>query len=96
VTCNETSEQIPSNEQVFAECEEDAQPEDFMKDFEHFENKEKPNLDETETINLGDTELVRETRISAHFAPSKRKELITLLRQYIWMCSRGLMMICRV
>ncbi|XP_049381345.1 uncharacterized protein LOC125845898 [Solanum stenotomum] len=84
VTCNETSEQNPNSEQTFAEYEEDVQPGELTEEFEQFENKEKPNLDEIETINLGDsTELVRDTRISVHFTPSQRKELIDLLRQYM-------------
>ncbi|XP_049386034.1 uncharacterized protein LOC125850203 [Solanum stenotomum] len=84
VTCNETSAQNPNSEQTFAEYEEDMQPGELTKEFEQFENKEKPNLDETETINLGDSaELVRETRISVHLTPSQRKDLIDLLRQYI-------------
>jgi len=73
VTCNETSEQTSDSEQTFAEYEEDVQPGELTKEFEHFENKEKPNLDETETINLGDSELVRETRVRVHLTPSQKK-----------------------
>ncbi|XP_059315447.1 uncharacterized protein LOC132066075 [Lycium ferocissimum] len=83
MTRNETSEPILNAEQDSEEYEEDMQPEELTKDFEHFENKPKPNLDETETINLGDSEIVRETRISVHLTPSQREELINLLRQYI-------------
>ncbi|XP_049381358.1 uncharacterized protein LOC125845912 [Solanum stenotomum] len=84
VTCNEMSEQTPNSEQTFAEYEEDVQFGELTKEFEHFENKEKPNFDETETINLGDSaELVRETRISVHLTLSQRNELINLLRQYM-------------
>jgi len=78
VTCNETSEQTSDSEQTFAEYEEDLQPGELTKEFEHFENKEKPNLDDTEMINLGDSELVRETRISVDLNSSQRKELIGL------------------
>ncbi|XP_055806917.1 uncharacterized protein LOC129875663 [Solanum dulcamara] len=83
VTCNEMSKQISNTEQSFAEYEEEVQPEELTEDFEHFENKIKPNLDETETVNLGDSELMKETRISIHLTLSQRKELIDLLGQYM-------------
>ncbi|XP_055830762.1 uncharacterized protein LOC129899766 [Solanum dulcamara] len=83
VTCNEISKQISNTEQSFAEYEEEVQPEELAEDFEHFENKIKPNLDETETVNLGDSELMKETRISIHLNPSQRKELIDPLGQYM-------------
>ena len=83
MTCNETSEQTPNNEQTFAEYEEDVQSGELTKEFEHFENKEKTNLDETDTINLGDLELVRKIRMSVHFTPSQKKELVDLFRQYM-------------
>ncbi|KAJ8569941.1 hypothetical protein K7X08_006518 [Anisodus acutangulus] len=63
VTCNETNKQNPNDEQDFEEYEEDSQPEELTEELEHFENKPKPNLEETEAINLGDAENVRETRI---------------------------------
>ncbi|XP_055812085.1 uncharacterized protein LOC129882003 [Solanum dulcamara] len=52
VTCNEMSKQISNTEQSFAEYEEEVQPEELTEDFEHFENKIKPNLDEIETMDV--------------------------------------------
>ncbi|XP_070004447.1 uncharacterized protein [Nicotiana sylvestris] len=53
VTCNETSEQ--NNKKDLEEYEEDVPPAELTKELEQFENKSKPNLDETELINLGDS-----------------------------------------
>ncbi|XP_060201150.1 uncharacterized protein LOC132629778 [Lycium barbarum] len=58
-------------------------PEGLTKDYEYFENKPKPNLDETEIINLGNSKIMMEVRISVHLTPSQREKLIKLLKEYI-------------
>ena len=50
---------------------------------EEFENREKPNLEETEIVNLGDHDEIKETSINVHLAAPQRKELIHLLWEYI-------------
>ncbi|XP_070039731.1 uncharacterized protein [Nicotiana tomentosiformis] len=45
-------------------------------------NKPKSNLEETEAVNLGDSEIVKETRISVHLSPLKKKEYIRFLKEY--------------
>ena len=50
---------------------------------EEFENREKPNLEETKTVNLGDHDEIKETSISVHLVVPQREELIHLLREYI-------------
>ena len=47
-----------------------------------FEEKYKPNLNDTETINLGDVGDIRETKISIHIAPNIREELIKTLIEF--------------
>lgn len=86
MTCNETSKQIPNSEENFTKHDKD----DRM--FENFENAENPNLGETLTTNLGDSELVMQTTISVHLTLSQIKELINLLRHYTDV-SQGIMMI---
>nr|XP_009797942.1 PREDICTED: uncharacterized protein LOC104244250 [Nicotiana sylvestris] len=49
---------------------------------ENFENKPKSNLDETETVNLGDSETIKETRVRIHRSPSKKEEYVRFLKEY--------------
>ncbi|XP_055830943.1 uncharacterized protein LOC129899973 [Solanum dulcamara] len=47
------------------------------------EDQYKPNQEETEVVNLGDNECTKETRISVHLTKAQRKELTSLLGEYI-------------
>ncbi|XP_070010861.1 uncharacterized protein [Nicotiana sylvestris] len=76
VTCNEAIQQTN------IDSEEDDILEEVVREVENFENRPKPNLDETEVVNLGDTKNVKETRISAHLSPSEKKEYIEFLKEY--------------
>ncbi|XP_070047031.1 uncharacterized protein [Nicotiana tomentosiformis] len=62
--------------------EEDIIPEEIVREVENFENKTKSNLDETETINFGDSETVKETRVSIHLSLSEKEEYIWFLEEY--------------
>ncbi|XP_070028705.1 uncharacterized protein [Nicotiana sylvestris] len=64
------------------EYEEDEIVEEIKRELEQFENKPKPNLNETETINIGSPEEVRETNISIHTGKKPRDILIQLLFEY--------------
>ncbi|XP_070026150.1 uncharacterized protein [Nicotiana sylvestris] len=64
------------------EYEEDEIVEEIKRELEQFENKPKPNLNETETINIGSPEEVRETKISIHTEQKTRDILIQLLFEY--------------
>ncbi|XP_070002956.1 uncharacterized protein [Nicotiana sylvestris] len=64
------------------EYEEDEIVEEIKRELEQFENKPKPNLNETETINSGSPEEVRETKISIHTEQKTRDILIQLLFEY--------------
>ncbi|XP_070008540.1 uncharacterized protein [Nicotiana sylvestris] len=62
--------------------EEDEIPEEVVREVEDFENKPKSNLDETETVNFGDAETVKETRINIHLLPIEKEECIRFLKEY--------------
>ena len=62
--------------------DEDKAFEEISKELIHFEEKPKPNLNDTEAVNLGDTDNVRETKISVHLEPKIREELIKTLIEY--------------
>ncbi|XP_070028851.1 uncharacterized protein [Nicotiana sylvestris] len=64
------------------ECDEDEVVEEIKRELEQFENKPKPNLNETEPINLGSHEEIRETKISIHTEQNTRDALIQLLFEY--------------
>ncbi|XP_070018300.1 uncharacterized protein [Nicotiana sylvestris] len=76
VTCNETTQQMD------IDSEEDDIQNEFVKEVENFKNRTKSNLDETEIVNLGDVENVKETRNNIHLAPSEKKEYTEFLREY--------------
>ncbi|XP_070054824.1 uncharacterized protein [Nicotiana tomentosiformis] len=54
MTCNETMQHKDSDSE---DPEDDTIPEEIAREVENFENKPKSNLDETEEVNLGDSEL---------------------------------------
>ncbi|XP_055819392.1 uncharacterized protein LOC129888443 [Solanum dulcamara] len=83
MTCNESIEQSEKNEHDQEEYDESMMPENLPQEIEKFESQEKPNMDETEVVNLGDEETVKETRISIHLEAERKKELIELLRQHV-------------
>ncbi|XP_070046199.1 uncharacterized protein [Nicotiana tomentosiformis] len=62
--------------------EKDVILEEIVREVENFENKLKSNLDETEVVNLGDSEIVKETRRSIHLSPSEKEEYTRFLREY--------------
>ncbi|XP_070051866.1 uncharacterized protein [Nicotiana tomentosiformis] len=79
VTYNEIMQYKDSD---LEDLEDDTIPEEIVREVKNFENKLKSNLDETEAINLGDSELVKETRISIHLSPSEKEEYIRFLKEY--------------
>lgn len=56
--------------------------EEIFREVEDFENKSKSNIEETEEVNLGNSEIVKETRISIHLSPSDKEEYIKFLKEY--------------
>ncbi|XP_070012332.1 uncharacterized protein [Nicotiana sylvestris] len=64
------------------EYDEEEAFEEISKELSHFEEKPKPNLNETEAINLGDLDNIRETKISVHLEPQIKEEIIKALFEY--------------
>ncbi|XP_070039056.1 uncharacterized protein [Nicotiana tomentosiformis] len=58
------------------EYDEEAAFEEVSRELKHFEEKPKPNLNETEAINLGDQNNVRETKINPDGRGRRRKDSI--------------------
>ncbi|XP_070034499.1 uncharacterized protein [Nicotiana tomentosiformis] len=79
VTCNETTQYKESD---LEDLEDDIIPEKIIKEVENFENKPKSNLEETEVVNLENSETVKENRISIHLLPSEKEEYIRFLKEY--------------
>nr|XP_025884578.1 uncharacterized protein LOC112940521 [Solanum lycopersicum] len=63
------------------EHDEDKVFEEVRRDFNHFENKSNPNMNETETINLGDQEIIKETNISV-YVQHQKDDIIQALFDY--------------
>ncbi|XP_070040597.1 uncharacterized protein [Nicotiana tomentosiformis] len=79
VTCNETTQHKYND---LEDLEEDIIPEEIVREVENYENKPKSNLDETQTVNLGDSEIVKETRVSIHLSPLEKAEYVRFLKEY--------------
>ena len=79
MSCQELYEHSDANDNEWESYDE----EQLTEDLEEFENREKPNLEETEVVNLGGHDEVKETRISVHLTEAQKRELIRLLREYI-------------
>ncbi|XP_070048473.1 uncharacterized protein [Nicotiana tomentosiformis] len=79
VTYNETTQHKDSDSE---DLEDDTIPEEIVREVENFENKPKSNLDESEAVNLGYSELVKETHISIHLSPTEKEEYIRFLKEY--------------
>ncbi|XP_070032414.1 uncharacterized protein [Nicotiana tomentosiformis] len=58
-------------------------PDNLPQEIEQLESQKKPNLEETEVVNLGSQEDVKETQISIHLEAKLKEELVELLRQCI-------------
>ncbi|XP_070010727.1 uncharacterized protein [Nicotiana sylvestris] len=76
VTCNEAMQQTD------IDSEEEDIPEEVVREVENFENRPKSNLDETEIVDLGDAENIKDTRINMHLSPSEKKEYTEFLKEY--------------
>ncbi|XP_070008472.1 uncharacterized protein [Nicotiana sylvestris] len=65
-----------------SEYDEDEAFEEINRELSQFEEKPKPNLNDTKVVNLGDADDVRETKISIHTEPNIREELIKALIEF--------------
>ncbi|XP_070017716.1 uncharacterized protein [Nicotiana sylvestris] len=64
------------------ECDDNKAYEEISKELSHFEEKPKPNLNDTEAVNLRDQDNIRETKISVHLEPQIKEEIIKVLFEY--------------
>nr|QVT92263.1 reverse transcriptase [Solanum chacoense] len=84
MSCHEPSEQNEVGDEEGEEYEEENEvPEHVAEEFRQFVNQHKPNLEETETVNLGDEECVKEVKISVHLTEAQRRDMVHLLWEYI-------------
>ncbi|XP_070035087.1 uncharacterized protein [Nicotiana tomentosiformis] len=67
VTCKETMQNKESDSEYLEV------PKEIVKEVENFEKKPKSNLEETEAVNLGDFETVKETCISINLSPPEKE-----------------------
>ncbi|XP_070004081.1 uncharacterized protein [Nicotiana sylvestris] len=85
MTCLRTSRPDPNelfNCEIMNQEPEYDEEEAFREinlELEHFDNKPMPNLNDTEPVNLGTLEEVRETKISIHTDEKTRNAIIQLL-----------------
>ncbi|XP_070034334.1 uncharacterized protein [Nicotiana tomentosiformis] len=79
VTCNKTTQHKDNDSE---DLEDHIIPEEIVKIVENFENKPKSNMKETEAVNLGNSEIVKETRISIHLSSSEKEGYIRFLKEY--------------
>ncbi|XP_069143469.1 uncharacterized protein [Solanum lycopersicum] len=82
ISCHELNEQNEANEDEVVDYEESGEPDYVAEEFQQFENQHKPNLEETETVNSGDSECVKEVKISTHLNETKKESLVHLLSEY--------------
>ena len=67
MSCHKLNEQNEAGDDEGEEYEEENEiPEYVIEEFWQFENQRKSNFEETETVNLGDQEFVKEVKISVH------------------------------
>ena len=65
--------------EVQNESNSEKEYESISKILEQYEKQSKPNLDETEIVNIGTKMEVKEIKISIHLNKKQRKEMIELL-----------------
>ncbi|XP_027072065.1 uncharacterized protein [Coffea arabica] len=64
------------------ESDNEEESESLLNDFEQYEEKSKPNLEETEVINIGTETEVKEIKIIIHLNKKQRKEMIEFLTMF--------------
>ena len=80
---HEINEQNEINDDKVENYEEESGEPDYVaEEFRKFENQHKPNLEETETVNLGDLGCVKEVKISTYLNETQNESLIHLLAEY--------------
>ena len=84
MSCHELNEQNETGDDKVDDYEEECGEQNYVAyEYRKFENQHTPNLDETEVVNLGDPENVKEIKISIHLNEAQKEVLIHLLAEYI-------------
>ncbi|XP_069145404.1 uncharacterized protein [Solanum lycopersicum] len=84
MSCHELNEQNEAGDDNGEEYEEENEvPENVAEEFLQFENQHKQNLEETETVNLGNKKCVQNVKINVNLNEYQRKYMILLLTEYI-------------
>uniref|UniRef100_M1DZY3 Uncharacterized protein n=1 Tax=Solanum tuberosum TaxID=4113 RepID=M1DZY3_SOLTU len=84
MSCHKLNEQNEGDENEFEEHDEEIMIfEHFVEDLKQFENSNKSNLDETETVNLEKDDCVKVVRVRVHLRKDPKRELNCSLGKYI-------------
>ena len=83
MSCHELNEQNEIGDNEIDYYEEESGERDYVVEkFPQFENQHKQNLEEMEMVNLGDSECVKDDKISTHLSESQKEDLFHLLAEY--------------
>ena len=83
MSCHGLNEQNETNDDKVNDYEEESGELDYVaEEFRQFDNQHKPNLEETEAVNLGSSECVKEVKISTHLNETQKESLVHLLAEY--------------
>ncbi|XP_069149116.1 uncharacterized protein [Solanum lycopersicum] len=83
MSCHELNEKNEANDDEADDYDDESgEPNYVVEEFRQFENQHKPNLEETETVTLGDSECVKEVKISTHLNETQKVSLVYLLAEY--------------
>nr|XP_019066935.1 uncharacterized protein LOC101255278 [Solanum lycopersicum] len=83
MSCHELNKQNEANDDEADDYDEESgEPDYVVEEFRQFENQHKPNLEETVAVNLGDSECVKEVKISTHLNETQKESLVHLLAKY--------------
>ncbi|KAK4709656.1 hypothetical protein R3W88_004169 [Solanum pinnatisectum] len=80
MTCKESTEQGVSDEQDHEEYDESMMHEYLPHEIEQVESQRKLIIDETDVVNLGDEEIVKEKQVIIHLEVERKQELIYFLK----------------
>ena len=81
--CHELNEQNEAGDDEVDDYEEESEEPDYVaEEFWQFQNQHKINLEETKMVNLGDSECVKEVKISTHLNETQKEGLVHLLAEY--------------
>ena len=82
MSCHELNEQNKVGDDKVDDYEEESKEPDYVaEEFQQFENQHKPNLEETNMVNLGNLECVKEVNMSTRLNEAQKEGLVHLLAE---------------